>query len=1181
MLTKKSSRFVAIRTLLLAGLVMLGMAGQAAAQGDNGPTQGEVRAEAMRLLQQNHYEEAIDMMYTYLGMVEESKMERVLQIAQDTRYKLAMLLIKQNRKGEAADVLAKYVSLRPARHVRKARKMLVACYFDEAGKDGENNTDMYKSAISAVTNAIYYNEYPDRDPAEIAAKEAAKTRRSLSSSSWDSDDDEDDEPDLPYSNDELEMLYFTMAESYFKIGELDKCLEPFTYVTERTTDEQRKGYSIMQMINAMIDLQQFDHIIAWIPELYRTPARFDIRVNLALLNAAAALFEEGEYDSALPLYRMILPRDELITYQEKKLREMMDDAGLPPMYGEAWTEGETLLFGEADADRQMQDEVYNMTGGGLIRQEEDIEEPEDLTVPQEITELQRLLETLRQMAPYESYVGFQTAQLYKNVERSWESVRFFDQVYKMDSGSDIGQRSVYESAAVLMDDLGEREEAETRAYEYLQSHHEGMYPRLVAYVLTRYYQRNKIWDGVKALHPYLDEFVRSDDVDLTRYDTELYFMQGVADLMSQQYSNAVAQFQYVIDEYSGASQEANSLFWCGFAYLCLDDHESAWGCFERYTRDFADLNPDESLLDEAYYQGGICLFGMNRLEEAKERFTYVIDTFGPSSTVYPDSCNMRGDIWGSEGGNALDTAIGDYKNAFNNATKASQATYATFKMCDIYKADEAFYGLTYIREQVNLYLARWADDGADIAKALFWLGRIDIQEGNYLRAAESYMNAVVDYGDNLRQDGVDQMIPELIKICKVFLDETDRADMRSRLRISMESTDSEVLRLRLRVALAKFDGTELELGKQLLTELPDLSNASPPVLSAICTASFALEDYSRSEELLRIFKYNFEDSDYMRAAYKLRAYGQLNKNDLDGTLETVVAAQEEYGTDPTESWAQLLKADILLSQSVLFSGETSYSRDELIAYSEAQLLESKDELASINEQLETTKKKAAVAAAASDKAAEDVARGTIERLLGEQKDVSEIISQLELAVEGQSGKSEMRSLLAKCKLDASREANKNVMGVPEWRGKPVAQAIYQLGQVEEVAGNLLEAHGYYQRVYFQYKGLGDWGAKGYIAAADVLQKMADEPGLSGEKRKKYEKARIDTLKAMLLDKYANVSPFADQARDVLGPTTVSEMEAMVASGIETNIAPNVVNEDREAPAGKAPAAGAKDSEGNA
>jgi tetratricopeptide (TPR) repeat protein len=1130
---------------LLVVCVWFGLAGSCFAQrGESELTAPEMLAKARELLRSDQIDEAIDYMFQYLDAVEGSQLRRVLIVAQDTRYKLATLLISLERMGDAIPVLEGYVTKQPAQHIRKARRLLVACYFEES---------QWTNCITAVTNALHYNEHP---------VEYKLQRKSAMERDVDDTFGEEEEPDLPYSLEELVMLQFTKAECYYNLGadatdpdvsetNFEACLEPFTYVVDNTDNEQRKGYSLMQMINALNELNNYERLLDWVPALYKTDARYDIRVNIALLRVAASLFEAGEYDSALPLYRMILPREELIEYQEKRKRRMRVEAGLPEEFGEPLTPDEALLFGEADParDAQMDDATAAATLSGGVTVVRDEEKEEDLEQPKEVRELMGLLETLKAMEPYENYVNFQMAQLYKAVERFWEAVEFYDLVYQTPDSKDLGERSAYEAVSVLVSKLDNLEEGERRAFEFIEKNHFGIYPRLAAYVLTSHYQRNKLWDEIKLLRPYLEKIEPSDDVMLTKYDTELYFMQGVAELMLQEYSNAVARFEFVMENYPDTAQEANSLFWCGFSFLCLDQHDNSYECFERYTRDFADLDPETSMLDEAYYQGGISLFGLDRLDEAKDRFSYVIDTFGTNSTVYPDSRNMRGDILGSLGGTNLDLAVEDYKSAFANATKASQATYATFKMCDIFKADEQFYGLDYIIEAVNLYLAEWGDaQGADIAKALFYLGRTEIQRGRYLSAAESYMQAVIDYGGDLRQDGVDMMIPELVKICTVFLDEQQRSDMINRLRIAMESTDSEVLRLRLRVALAKFDKNEVELGKQLITELDSLEHASPPVLAAICEASFALNDYSRAEEMLRIFKYKFEDSDYMRSAYKLRATGQFINNDLDGALETVIATQEEYGTDRTVSWAQLMKAQILLMQAKMFIG------DEL---TQEQLEEaSKTELQIVQAKLDAVRNQLTIAREDGDQQEES-------RLLKDQQKLDEKISSLRKAAQGNLGKQEIRDMLAAYKRTEAREENLNVMGVPEWRGEPFAQATFQLGEVEEAAGNLLNAHGYYQRAYFQYKGLADWCPKGYLAAADVLRQLSEDMSQDADKQAEYAEARMSTLRAMLLDKYANETPYADEAREILGPAIVEEMEAIIASGVETNIEVIVESENAE------------------
>jgi len=1004
MLTKKTGRLSIFRRFILITGLCVGSSLSGFAQ--DAPTAGELLQEAMKAMQAERFDDAINSMYMYLGEVEESKAPRVVAISQDIRYKLGTLLITQNRLDEAASVLQDYIDLPLANHPRQAMKMLATCYFD---------TEAYEECVSAVTNALYYNE----NPVLMAQKSTKKD-----------DDDEDEdyskekvEPEEEYTQDELTTLHMTLAESYYNIEKWAECIDPFTYVFNWTPNEQRKGYAIMQIINAMIEIPDFSRIMEWIPELFRTDARYDIRVNLALMNAAAALYEAEEYDSALPLYRMILPRDELVEYQEQKMRDMRVAIGLPPEMGAEISEDDLLLFGA--------DEPAEAAAG-----EAAVEEEEER--PKEIVELELLIAALKDLPPYELDIQYRMADLYKTVERYWESLKFFDIVYSVDPTTEVGERSIYEMIDMLLENLDDLKEAEVRGFEHMGKYTEGMTPRQIAYMLTGHYQGNQAMESIKTLRPYLDGFARTNDETIVKYDTELYFMQAVADLVLQKYEGSEKGFKYVLDEFPESHQEANATYWYGMSQLFLQKYAEAFPNFERYIKKF----PQEQFVDECYFQGGICLFGQEKYKEATERFSYVINTY-PESSVFPEACSMRGDINGSEG--LLDEAIADYEMAYAASKKVVQATYATFQAAEVYEAEEKYDDIIRVVER---YEERWGDEGGDIAKALFWIGKTKIQQKLYEEAVTTYVDAIVQYGGDLRQDGVDLMIAELVKISSIYLSTELQDKLIADLEAAKAETDSTTLELRLRVTLAQLTETEFVLGQQLIKELENLDNASPPVLATICDASFELKDYSRAEEMLRIFINKFEDSEYMRAAYKLRGFGQYAEKDYEGTLATINDAQALYGTEYDVAWAQLLKAKVYLDD------------------------------------------------------------GNIEE---------------------------------------ARKENMSILTVPSWRGEPVAQATFQLGEVEEQAGNLAKAFAFYQRAYFQYKGHagGLWAAEGYLASARILDKMERE----NDKR--------NTYRAMLFDPYVNSLPQAEKAREVLGNAEVAEIQALIDAGTTTNITINV------------------------
>ncbi len=985
----------------LAGFLVLVFSSSVFAAGNMSPS--ALLKESIQLMAAKKYDDAIVVMYLYIDTVAESKAPRVVTLAQDIRFKLSGILIQENRLEDAAEVLQDYIDLPLGKHPRQGMKMLATCYY-ELGKAGDVRA--YKSCVPAVTNALEYNENP-----VIVVRTVSATETSASVN-------EEDDPE--YTEEELVSLYMTLGEAYFGTDKWLESIEPFTYVIENTTDGSRKGYAIMQLVNALINIPDFDRIMEWIPQLYRTEARYDIRVNLALMNTAVALYEAGEYDSALPLYRMILPRDEVVAFQQKRLRAMRIDAGLPPEEGMEVSEAERILFGIGEKGTEEGTDTADAK-------------------PRDLLELEALVAALEELPPYENDIDYRMAQIYQKVDRYWEAVRFFDTVYAADPSSELGERSICEVVKVLLENLSEEAEAEKRAFSHMGQYKEGVIPRQIAYMLTGHYQKEKTVESTKALLPYLDGFVRTNDAIIVKYDTELYFMQSVADLILFNYEGSEKGFKRVLDEFPGTHQESNALYWYAMSKLFLQKYPEAWSVFEEYASKF----PEGNWIDEVYFQSGICLFGMEKYDEALERFSLVIENY-PDSPIFPRACSMRGDLYGAgmvyEEPDYLEKAVADYETAIASAKAAKQASYPVFQMAEIFEAEERY---NEIIDVVQAYLDQWLAE-AEISKALFWIGKTRIQQGFVDEAVDTYIDAIVRFGGDVREDGVDMMISELLKVSSIWLGVEAQKELVNDLQFALDSTDDLVLKLRLRVTMAKISRTEIELGKQLIKELPDLKSASPPVLAAICDASFEMKDYSRAQELLDIFITQFEDSDFMRAAFRLLGYGQYAEKDYEGALQTIEEAQETYGHDRDVVWAQLMKAQILLDMG---------------------------------------------------------------------------------------------------KVEEAREANMYVFGEPMWRGEPVAQATFQLGQVEEKAGEPSKAFEFYQRTYFQYKGHagGYWAAEAYLASARCLETL----GL--------ESKRQNTYRAMLFDSFVNDLPQAEIARQQLGSSEVAEIETFVTAGGTTNI----------------------------
>lgn len=1008
----------------------------------------EALNRGVQALQAGDFQGAVDGFNEYLDITKRSTLDTVIQVRQDIRYRTARILFYDlNDKGAAADLLRQYVAEPYALHKRVAYKMMIIGYYETA---------QYQKCVDVILEALEYDENPDI---------IVRVGNSAAAQEGEFEDDEaadEEKADLPFTPEEHTELRFKLGQSYFEINKYRECLSPFEYVINTSKDDLQKGFAIMRMIEALLELKDFERISGWVPVLYRSDVRYDIRVNLALLTVADELNAIGDYDSALPLYRMIVPRDELIQYQEETLKKMRIAANLPPLLGQPLTEDEKLIFGGDEKVEEPKERRRVISGGSITSREEEpaVEDNVDVedygfVVPIEIRTIEELLEILKdesQIPPYENYVNLEMAILYNNVNRYWEAVRFYDAVYKADPSGEVGQRAMYDAVELLSKKLGEGEDARARAFDFLGQHKSGIFPRYVSYLLTDYYQGRDEWRELIKLRPYLDEFDKSFTEDIRRYDSELFFMQAVGELMSSQYSNAVNDFEMIVEEYVGSEKAPDALYWAGFSYLCLDDHTNAYKCFERYTDEY----PGGSMLSQAYHQGGVALFGMDELTNAVNRFSYVIDQFGPESIVYSDACNMRGDIYGSWGGDDLDKAVTDYTNAYQHAQREAQATYAVFAACEIFKKDTIYYGNSYIVSLVEDYVNSWGSRGADFAKATLWLGRVKMEEQKYDEAIAYYKDAILKYGGLLLQEGIDQIIPEMVKLSN-RLSEAERVALKEELQQVLKESDSSTMKLRLRVALALFDGTESQLGMDLLNELDDLSFAPPPVLDLICKAALEVKNYSRAKDILELYEKTFNESPYINSALQLRAEGLFAEGKFDEAFQTVLEAQYLFGTIKDVAWSQLLWGEIRLAQ----------------------------------------------------------------------RDVAE-----------------------------ARNAFLDVLGVPDWRGKPTVTAVFKLGELEESQGNLRAAYNYYQRVYFQYKGVDNrLSAQSYLAAVRCLDKLAKQTSVNFGDSQAYEGGRKQTLQQMIADKYVNIPENADliaQARELLSVSDADFIQ-LIDSGVKTNI----------------------------
>ena len=77
------------------------------------------------------------------------------------------------------------------------------------------------------------------------------------------------------------------------------------------------------IVRALVEAESWRELFGWIPKIYRTDSKYDITLNLTLMKAGKVRFEDDDYLNALLLYRMVLPREELLEFSRKSERKLI------------------------------------------------------------------------------------------------------------------------------------------------------------------------------------------------------------------------------------------------------------------------------------------------------------------------------------------------------------------------------------------------------------------------------------------------------------------------------------------------------------------------------------------------------------------------------------------------------------------------------------------------------------------------------------------------------------------------------------------------------------------------------------------------------------------------------------------------------------------------------------------
>lgn len=777
----------------------------------------DVVSAANRLLQRGEYEAVIPALQEVIRRTAPSKDPQIKETTQTCRFQLARAHYKIGEIPAGMAVLEDYFKNEPRTKERMALRMMAQGFLDrqEWGK--------------IETVALRLLRFPD------------------------------------LSIDEIYNANLLLGQARFQLKKWEESIEPLSYAARKSKDKEVKALCQIMLVRALVEVENWKELFGWIPSIYRTDSKYDISLNLILMQAGKSRFEDDDYLNALLLYRMVLPREKLMDFSNDRIK---------------------ALTKKLDKDQKV-----GIKKSVLEERQNDINNITDS------------VQTLSQLPPYEEEVTFRIGQIYTKVKRYWESYVLFEQLYNADRNSEIGEISMLKSVRILYE-IGEIARAEERILRYLKEKSDGLYARTLLSMMVRDNLVKQKYDQVIGLRPSMEGFSSSQAINELALQANLHYMTAISYFQTEDYTLAGEQFSVVLDRYPDSISAADSRYYRGMANMLQADYAKALTDFRAYqqSHEFGEHVPS-SLFREA-----VCEFGLDNIPSSESAFTLFIEKF-PDNDLVSEAYSMLGDIEAAKDGpHKHDRALTKYRKGIDKATTSHQAAYAAFQAAKVYKL---VFKWQEIIDLMNYYMDRWKEK-ADVAEAIFWIGLSQVELGQVPDAVAAYLDAIERFGNDPLQQGVDKIILELVTVSSNHLSEEDRKGLSLKLQLKLARVDEhmDVLRLRLQVTQALLQGDDIAaaLGATLLKAGTELERTTPVSLSLMCDAAVNTENLAEMDRFFEYFFANFEESDLLWHACRAKVHALLAADDHGGVLAAIDEAQGLFGTEPFMAWAQLFKA---------------------------------------------------------------------------------------------------------------------------------------------------------------------------------------------------------------------------------------------------------------------------------
>ncbi|MFT5123615.1 MAG: TolA-binding protein [Kiritimatiellia bacterium] len=695
-------------------------------------------------------------------------------------------------------------------------------------------------------------------------------------------------------------MYGIMGEAYFQLENWQEAVEPLYWTFKNGSGDERIGAATYLTI-CLVRLKEFKKLYEFVPFVYNTPARYDLGLQMALVEEGDEFYDDGASDKALLLFRLVYKKSELLIQLDALLTKMERDKKRM-MTQEQSTVGETLASKSRRYDRSIK------------RAKEQLVE-------------------LKEFEDYDQEIDIRVGNCYFELERYLEALYTYHAIYEDYPDDDLAQQALYScfTTAFAMKDI---DRALHHAYEYVDA-----FPPP---------KKSAFWDtvtlNIATIHVEREEWEKAIAIaqkaiklkpDHSVVDNMIYII-GYSRFQLSETVVAMKQFERIFEKHPRSQFLQPAQYWHAQGHL----FEANYVPGREELLEFVGSYSIGPLYEDAYYRLGMAFYGEGDFTNALATFQAFVGEF-PESILTSEAHAFSGDILASWGDEHLDTALEQYTLGTETAVNMVQTDYATMAMARLHELESNH---EKIIELWSNYLIKHPEEG-NFTEAIYWIGASYKNLNNWEKALNTFYDGVVKYGDDPHLYGIDMILRDIATEFEGLPDinsptydpsKVDRANLdmllslKQRLRDEMMKAGKERrLTLLMRLAalfysITKEGGSDAGILSAFMRE-SYITNAGPISLVMMGREASKRGNMDMANRIYDHFLDEHKDSDLALEALKGVAETKLEQGKLDEAAVYLTDIANRFATMEDAAWANLRLADIYTKKRNFEAAEGLYS----------------------------------------------------------------------------------------------------------------------------------------------------------------------------------------------------------------------------------------------------------------